>query len=361
MEFINFNYLPDKGRKFLRNIKNKRGIFLCTISHTETSSIPGVSAAGANTELIKYTPAADIEAIYYGTAKCLDGVPENPSGPPSPVIISIASLELLKIPFFPINAGVKIIPSAPMYEVNRNYGERIDYGDALGKIDFNEMLEKTKILANELAKSFEYVVLGESVPGGTTTAMAIIKGLGYDSYNKISGSMPGNQHELKINVVNKAISFINDSDTPMDIVSKIGDPMQPVQAILTIELAKKDVKVFLAGGTQMVAVATLIKSFTENKTIFRNIAIGTTKWVSQDKDSDIVGLMEHINLDIPLVSSGLDFSDSNYKNLQLYEEGYVKEGVGAGAIAVTAFNDTKITNNEFLERIENIYRKIYNK
>ena len=356
---ILYKYKPNKGITFLKNIKEKKTCFLCTIAHTETSSIPGISAAGANVDLIKYTPAADIEAIYYGKAKCLPAIPENPFGPPSPVIISIASLNLLKIPFFAINAGVKIKPDAPLIEINDKFGEDISKGKALFKINFNSLIERTKILATQLAKSFKFIILGESVPGGTTTAMAIINGLGYNSFNKICGSMPGNQHKLKIELVKKSLMHINKKDSPFDILKKIGDPMQPAQAILAIELAKHGVDVLLSGGTQMVAIGAIIKSLINDKNIFSKLAIATTKWVSEDEHSDIVHLMKEINLEFPLFAANLDFSNSKYENLRLYEKGYVKEGVGAGGIALSVFNSLNISNELFLKHIENIYENIY--
>ena len=361
MENILFKYKPEQGKQFLAKTRDSKTCFLCTIAHTETSSIPGISAAGANNELIKYTPAADVEAIYYGKAKCLPAVPENPKGPPSPVIISIASLHVLNIPFFAINAGVKIKPFSPLIEINDIYGDNIENGKALLHIDFDTILEKTKVLAYEIAKSFAFVILGESVPGGTTTAMALINALGYDSFKKICGSMPGNQHNLKINLVKKALKTIKQSDTPFEKVKKIGDPMQLVQAILTLELAKKGVYILLAGGTQMVAVLALLKHITKKEHIFSKVAIATTKWVSEDIDSDITGLMYEIDSEAPLLSANLDFSYSSYNNLKLYEEGYVKEGVGAGGLAVTVFNKTNITNKDFLIKIENVYKRIYNK
>jgi uncharacterized protein (TIGR00303 family) len=359
MEKITFNYLPEKGKNFLKKTVHKKTVFLCTIAHTETSEIPGISAAGANTELIKYTAAADVEAIYFGKAKCLPAIPENPFGPPSPVIISIAALKTLKIPYFPINAGLKVKPFTPIIEINNIYGKSLLSGEALEELDLNQLLEKTKILAEELSKSFEFVILGESVPGGTTTALALIEAFGYAAFNKICGSMPGNNHNLKINVVKKALKYISSNETPFDIVRKIADPMQPIQAFLTIELAKKGVKVLLAGGTQMVSVATLIKHINQDDNLYKNIAISTTKWVTFDNDSDIVGLMHNIKLQVPLITSMLNFSHSIYENLRLYEMGYVKEGVGAGALATVLFNETKHTNKSFLKEIEKVYQNIY--
>ncbi len=358
-----YNYLPENGQRFLKNFKSQQSLFFCTIAHTETSSIPGISAAGASVDLIKYTPVSDIEAIYYGSGKTIDKIPENPLGPPSPVVISIAALKILNIPFFAINAGVIIKPLTPLIEINDIYGESIYNGKALFNLNIDNIFEKTSTLAKEIGKISKFITLGESVPGGTTTAMSMINSLGYNSFNKICGSMPGNQHNLKIEVVKKALSHLLPDDTLRSKILKIADPMQPIQAKLTIELAKMGVQVLLAGGTQMVAVAALIKEIIKDEglseDIFKNIAIGTTKWVSLDKHSDIVGLMEHIDLPIPLLSCNLNFSKSKYKNLQMYEDGYVKEGVGAGALALLTLNNDDIEHDYFVEKVEEIYEGIY--
>jgi len=62
---------------------------------------------------------------------------------------------------------------------------------------------------------------------------------------------------------------------------------------------------------------------------------------------------------MPLYAAGLDFSASRYKNLSLYEEGYVKEGVGAGALALAAMLYHDLNNADFLPEIERVYEDIY--
>ena len=358
MNKILIKYNEKTAKEFLKKIKNKKTVFLCTIAHTETSKIPGVSAAGASQELIEYTPAADVEAIYYGKAFCLEKIPENPFGPPSPVIITMASLKLLKIPVFIINAGVKIKPKAPMITVNEKFGKNIENGDALKDIDLNKIYEFAKILAKEFSKSFDVIIFGESVPGGTTTAMALINAIGVESFNQVSGSMPTNNHNIKAEIVKKALIHIKKNESILDKVKKICDPMQPFQAFFTLEASKHGINVMLAGGSQMIAVSGLIKELEKNYN-YENICIATTKWVTEDRYSDLTGLMKKLNLKIPLISSNLDFSESKYKNLQLYEEGYVKEGVGAGALACAVFNDLEISNENFLKEIEKVYENIY--
>ena len=59
---------------------------------------------------------------------------------------------------------------------------------------------------------------------GTTTALALLKALGYDA--KVSSSIPDNPVELKDQIVTSALERI-DSEHPYSIVAKIGDPMIP--------------------------------------------------------------------------------------------------------------------------------------
>ena len=90
-----------------------------------------------------------------------------------------------------------------------------------------------------------------------------------------------------------------------------------------------------------------------------NIAIATTAWVSEDPAADLRGLMQQLPVAMPLYATGLDFSISKHQNLRLYEEGYVKEGVGAGALALTAMIYHNLNNLSFLPEIEKVYEDIY--
>ncbi|KKL84983.1 hypothetical protein LCGC14_1779830, partial [marine sediment metagenome] len=60
---------------FVSKVKGKKPLFICVLGNTETAKIPGISAAGANPEITDYTPAADVEYLYFGKCKCIDGVP----------------------------------------------------------------------------------------------------------------------------------------------------------------------------------------------------------------------------------------------------------------------------------------------
>ena len=61
-----------------------------------------------------------------------------------------------------------------------------------------------------------------------------------------------------------------------------------------------------------------------------NLVLCTTKWVYEDKNSDIKALLELLDFNINAYYSDFDFSLSNHPALKMYDEGEAKEGVGAG-------------------------------
>ena len=105
------------------------------------------------------------------------------------------------------------------------------------------------------------------------------------------------------------------------------------------------------------AVLAVINALKPN--VLDNIAIGTTKWIINDKTSDIKGLVSKI-ADVPLFASDLDFSGSRFYGLKAYEAGVVKEGVGCGGATIAAIlkSNGKITKQIMLKEIENSYRQL---
>ena len=49
------------GKNFINSLEKKRFTFSLVISYTETSEIPGITIAGADTEFLKFTTPADAE------------------------------------------------------------------------------------------------------------------------------------------------------------------------------------------------------------------------------------------------------------------------------------------------------------
>ena len=114
--------------------------------------------------------------------------------------------------------------------------------------------------------------------------------------------------------------------------------MQIVAAGMAIAASQK-IGVMLAGGTQMLAVYALIQALEKSQTLtvdWSQIVVGTTRWVCEDVSGDCVGLAELLT-PVPLMATTLNFARSPYPQLQVYEQGFVKEGVGAGGLAIAAY------------------------
>ena len=345
----------------LPKFSGKNPIFICVASYTQTSEIPGITIAGRNKNLIPYTPAADVEFLYYGHCISIAGVPATPDGIPTPALITRASLMRSNIPLLVVNSGLKITPEIPYISFNVNYGKNIRYQDGTDYLDFKKALEYGKYIGDNLSKSNDTIIIGETIPGGTTTALAVLKGSGVDADFKVSSSMVENPHGLKNIVVSEAIERVNlsrskDNLDKLALVASLGDPMIPASSGIAHGAVIGGAKVILAGGTQMCAVLEVLKIL---GTPLDNICIATTSYVLNDNSSDIKGLVESIAENVPILSIDLDFKSSSIHGLKMYCHGIAKEGVGAGGAAIASILKDGLSNDNFtlLKVIENEYEK----
>lgn len=333
----------------LKDIKKKKTLFVLVIATTDISLIPGITIAGATPELTHFTPAADAEFLLLGKCKSINTIPVTPDGIPTPAIITRAALELFKIPKLVVNAGSRVIPKLPVIDLGGESGGDIRKGSLRIEV-VQRILENSMILGEELSKSYDLLVIGESIPAGTTTAMSVLAGLGYDALDKVSSASPQNPKELKRKIVMEALR-----DLPTDTfgkISKLSDPMLIAVAGLSMGFKKE---VILAGGTQMAAASAIIKEL--SKETLNNVTIATTRWIVEDPSSDIKYLAEQVGVSV--VAAMLDFSSSKYEGLKVYERGYVKEGVGAGGASTLALANG-YTPNDILKKVEEIYSQLVN-
>jgi uncharacterized protein (TIGR00303 family) len=361
MQDIIFTHNQPKGQAFLEKITAKNSLFICTLGTTETAKISGLSAAGATPDITDYTPPADIELLMLGKCKCINGVPVTPDGIPTPALVTMSALKLANIPALAVNAGLKVLPHVPYFEVGSKPGRDIRTGKAVENV--SEVLECAKMAGEQLAQTADYLVIGESIPGGTTTALAVLMAMGYQAEGKVSSSMPNNPHVLKTETAKAGlkalgIGFGELKYEPLNAVSCVGDPMMPAFAGLVLGAASR-VPVLMAGGTQMTAVLAVINAI--NKRILGNIAIGTTRWITEDKTADLKGIVAQI-ADVPILAADIDFSTSQYSGLRAYEAGVVKEGVGVGGSTIAAIAKTNgaITKQTLLTQVETNYAQLVN-
>lgn len=366
-DILSANDTPSSvAKKELASLPTRNPVFVCVTSYTATCEIPGITVAGANLESLKYTSPADAEFLHYGHCKCIDRVPVTPDGKPTPAIITRAALRLSNIPFFVVDAGSKIKPSIPHISFDIPSGKNIQFGNALDIDKVNQAFEYGIILGKQLGRTSSMVVIGESIPGGTTTALGVLTALGIDAKNKTSSSMPQNPHDLKNRTVseglkNANISFGSLRNDPLRAVSFLGDPMMPaVAGMVDGVLSSGDSHVMLAGGTQMAAILAILKSLGRS---LERISVGTTVYVADDISSNLTNLIKAISSEIGIYKLDPHLALSSHRGLRAFAKGFVKEGVGAGGLSIVAIlkSNGQIDGRSLLKAVEQEYDTIMNR
>lgn len=138
--------------------------------------------------------------------------------------------------------------------------------------------------------------------------------------------------------------------------------MQVVVAGMAIA-ASRSCGVLLGGGTQMLAVYALMSAIAQAYALSwqpEEVVVGTTRWVAEDSTGATVdlalslskGSFTEIAATPPLLATVLNFSDSRYPQLRAYEQGFVKEGMGAGAACIAAHLSQDWQQHQLLTAIE---------
>jgi len=349
-DFEFFGNLP-KAENFIEKIKNGNFLFSLVISYTETCEIPGITFAGADKDSIKYTPPADAEYLYYGNCKTIDKIPMTPDGKPTPALLTKTALESSSIPHIVINAGSKISPQLPFIQTGLTPGKNISVNPAMTDSQVAQAVNYGRIIGRTLASITDCLIIGESIPGGTTTALAVMKALGYKA--KVSSSIPNNPVILKNQIANMALERL-DSDNPYSVIAKVGDPMIPFVTGM-LSSASEINPVLLAGGTQMAAVLAFASKIGFNE---KNTAIGTTCYISNDESANFKNLVSEI-ADIPAIAVNPHLENSKFPGLKAFSEGFAKEGVGAGGSILASMLKTRNDSTKFLELAEKEYHRIF--
>ena len=351
-----------KGKKWLQKYRGRKPIFGCILGFTDTGLIPGISAAGATPQDRQYTCLADVEFLYNG----LKPQPQYPLPPleagASPVLITKAIIDTLNIPLYLFNAGLTNKPTVPTIDLGGAPARCLTSGLALDLATIQHLLEVGSYWGQKLADEAKdsYIILGECVVGGTTTALAVLLGLGIAAIGKVNSSHPECNHGQKLALVRQGLQVAGLSSPlpvskPLKLIAAVGDPMQIVAAGMGMAASLR-VGVMLAGGTQMLAVYALMGALKEKLSLLwrpENIVVGTTRWVAEDPSGDTIGLAQEIG-SVPLMATQLSFSESCYPQLQAYERGYVKEGIGCGGCAIAANLYKDWNQTQLLKAVEDL-------
>ncbi len=350
----------ERGQGWLERYRVRQPIFACVLGFTATGLIPGISAAGATPRDRQFTCLADAEFLHDGPQQ----QPQYPLPPlragASPVLISRAVVEALNIPLYLFNAGLPLAPPVPAIDLGGTPAKCLTSGNALELETVKHLLEQGLIWGDKLAAQTKgsYLILGECVVGGTTTALAVLMGLGIAAAGKVNSSHPQCNHAQKLAAVTAGLERANwgiagQKKTPLELVAAVGDPMQIAAAGMAIA-ASRTCGVMLAGGTQMLAVYALMEALARQYALGwrpEQVAVGTTRWVAQDPTGDTVGLAKEVG-GVPLLAADLSFATSCYQQLQAYDRGYVKEGVGAGGCSIASNLIANWQPNQLLQAVE---------
>ncbi|NJN06778.1 MAG: TIGR00303 family protein [Richelia sp. SL_2_1] len=367
-----------QGEAWISKYKGEKAAFACVLGFTKTGLIPGISAAGSTPEDRKYTALADAEFLYYGTNKKGQyPLPPLIAGA-SPVFITRAVVETLGIPVYLFNAGLLETPTVPTIDLGGVPAKCLSQGAAMDFATVQHLLNQGMIWGERLSrnKENEYLVIGECVVGGTTTALAILTGLGIAAQGMVNSSHPVCNHAQKWEIVQaglKEMGRLGDGERkfqlithnsslltldPLRLVAGVGDPMQVAVAGMAIA-ASRHGGVMLAGGTQMLAVFALASAIAQFYNLSwqpEEVVIGTTRWVAPDSTCNTTKLAQQIGkksiITPSLLATGLCFNDSRYVQLQAYEQGFVKEGMGAGGACIAAYLIANWQQHQFIEAIE---------
>jgi len=329
--------------------------FLLAASVTHTCDIANITQAGIPGK-IHLTPTLDAEFISTAKVFSLGDVAETPKGVPTPALITRAVEQLCGFQTIKIlDLGLEVKPQeCEVLDFGITPSEDITNKPNGANINVKEVFEKGRTFGSSYTPEGDYIIVGESTPAGTTTALASIVALGYDELrNAFSSSFADEPNSLKSIVINHAHNNITVDMDIYERLSHTADNMLIFVAGFVLEASKKH-KVVLGGGTQMAAALIIAENLADTLDVElndANIFLATTSWVRNDYNSDIGTILEQLYFDAQSFYADFTFSESNHPALKLYDEGEAKEGVGAGAALCYALSNG-VSEQEIIKEIE---------
>jgi len=339
---------------FLEFLRGKKATFLLSASVTKTAEIPNISQAGIPGKLY-LTPTLDAEFLCTKEVRSLEDIAQTVKGVPTPALITRAVHELNPFSNIEIlNLGLELSPQIKHFKIHNfdiKPSGRIDDG---AKIEAMEIFQKGLSFAQSFETKDDYVILAESIPAGTTTANATALALDYECEGYFSSSYKNNPSDIKNQTIINALKRVEKNIDIFEKLSSLSDNMIIFNAGFILGSRENNLKVLLAGGTQMAAVLLVVNSILrsmEGAIDSSNIALCTTKWINEDENSNIKALLEQLDFPINAYASDFDFSNSSHPALKLYDEGEAKEGVGCGgALCYASINS--IDEKDLISKIE---------
>lgn len=324
--------------------------FVLVAGTTHTASIGGISAAGADPDLMRHTPAADAEILAYGRPVAAPTTPVSPTGCPTPAVVTRAVHELLDPSLVVVDAGLATRTAAPTVGVGDGPGADVREPEPVPAAE--ETLEVARDLGRGLPD--DELVIGETIPGGTTTALGALTALG-EPFG-VSSSLPENPLSLKEEVVatgldESGLAPGDAANRPLRALRTMGDPVQAAVVGLVVGALETETAVTLAGGTQMVAAGALVRHYG----VDAPLGLATTSFVADDETVDVESAAAALDLDLTVTDPGFDRSD--HVAMERYRLGEAKEGVGMGGALALADREG-VPMADVRRRVERCYDEL---
>ncbi len=299
-----------------RTVRGGEGLsppaFVLILAHTGLSLIPGLSGAGRDPEDTWKTPIRDADYILEGgeLPRC-----------PTPASITRSCLHLCGIPPLFVNAGLGTVPHFPCVTLGTLPGR--DPRTLPAVPEAHALYRRGRTLGEFLSLYTDTLFIGECVPGGTTTALCVLRALGYDDA-RCGSAFPNSPALLKEEVWNAVRGRLKNEipSSPLAVVRETGDPMMAAAGGLAAGFSGR---VVLAGGTQMLAVAALMTAAGSPLP-----GIATTGWLRDDPDTSFAALAGTLGVRASYADPAID------PGTRRGCIGAVKEGMGAGGAVVLA-------------------------
>ena len=323
---------------------------LLVLAATKTAEHEGISAAGSTVASRRYTALADAELLIHGPARQRRWpLPPLPAGV-STALLSHVAARRLKLNPQVAALGLTQRPDFPHLEIealDQGPSACLSSGAAMPLPRVQHLWRRGELLGRRLQRP---LVLAECVPGGTTTAQAVLTALGVEVAHLISGSARHPPQQLKQALVTRGLqrASLGAHPAPEQILAAVGDPFQAFASGVLVGAVSAGQPLLLGGGCQMLAVLALAMQAlpaSQRERLASQVLIGTTGWLADEgaaatSQSPLGGLVDAtaglVDTSLSVLACGVRFHSSTHQPLLDYERGYVKEGVGAGALLLLA-------------------------
>ncbi len=325
--------------------------FLLAASVTRTCEITGITQAGIPGK-IPLTPTLDAEFVSTGKVFSLENLAETASGIPTPGLLTravqtLAPFGAVKI----LDLGMAVKPQGcDVVDFAIVPAPSITDAEAF---DAKAVFEKGRAFGRSYKPVGDYVIIGESTPGGTTTAQAAIAALGHETKGLFASSFKNAPVDIKRDTLEKALAKLHSNMPLFEKLGHTADNTLMFVAGFMIDASRR-FEVVLGGGTQMAAALLIANKIAGRDGLAldpRRITLCTTGWIARDGASDIMGLLKKLDFTPRALYADFRYEEASIPVLKLYDEGEAKEGVGAGAAIAYGYMKG-LTQTQITQRVE---------